>query len=166
MIFKPLPFFGKSSQNKWSKLDLDKAVHIRIPDEIFVSNHVAFSVSIQHRHDQLQHDANKDESFEIKRSRSARRNNLSMTISTNTRDDTVNDILSKYSTGIRIDLWNSATDNNGSLKAVDNLCSYSVVQTMSRNDADMKKFLLDDIQSWRDVKKPREVVASVIILSS
>eukprot|EP00579_Thalassiosira_antarctica_P007599 CAMPEP_0201877570 /NCGR_PEP_ID=MMETSP0902-20130614/8962_1 /ASSEMBLY_ACC=CAM_ASM_000551 /TAXON_ID=420261 /ORGANISM="Thalassiosira antarctica, Strain CCMP982" /LENGTH=149 /DNA_ID=CAMNT_0048405043 /DNA_START=92 /DNA_END=538 /DNA_ORIENTATION=+ len=149
MLFESLPFFGKSRQNEWSELDLDKAIHMGIPSEIFVPNCVAVSVSLQHRHDHLQHDASKCELFEIKRSRSARCNNLSMSISTNnTRDDTVNDILSKDSTGSRNDLWKSATDNNGSIKAIDNLCSYSVVQTMSRNDAARKKFLLDDIQSW------------------
>ena len=67
----------------------------------------------------------------------------------NTRDDTVNDILrlsevSEDSTGIRNDLWKNATDNNGPIKAVDKLCSSSVVQIMSRNDAARKK-LLDDI---------------------
>eukprot|EP00579_Thalassiosira_antarctica_P023409 CAMPEP_0201988178 /NCGR_PEP_ID=MMETSP0904-20121228/92187_1 /ASSEMBLY_ACC=CAM_ASM_000553 /TAXON_ID=420261 /ORGANISM="Thalassiosira antarctica, Strain CCMP982" /LENGTH=149 /DNA_ID=CAMNT_0048542329 /DNA_START=645 /DNA_END=1095 /DNA_ORIENTATION=+ len=72
-----------------------------------------------------------------------------MTISTtNTRDDTdtVNDILSKDSTGIRNELWKSATetDNNGPIKAVDYyLCSYSVVHMTSRNDAASKKLLND-----------------------
>jgi len=116
-----------------------------------VPNRVAVSGSLQHRHDQLRHDANECELFGIKRSRSARRNNLSMTISTtNTRDDTdtVNDILSKDSTGIRNELWKSATetDNNGPIKAVDYyLCSYSVVHMTSRNDAASKKLLNDII---------------------
>ena len=72
-----------------------------------------------------------------------------MTISTShTRYDTVNDILSKDSTGIRNDLWKSATDtdNNGPIKAIGYLCSYSVAHMTRRNDTASKK-LLDDSYS-------------------
>jgi len=76
-----------------------------------------------------------------------------MTVSTtNTHDDDAydcnheykNDPLSGDSSGIRNELWKSVTDNSGPIKDIDNLCSYSVVQMMSRNDAAKKK-MLDDI---------------------
>mmetsp|Transcript_16256 Transcript_16256/g.35146 ORF Transcript_16256/g.35146 Transcript_16256/m.35146 type:complete len:159 (-) Transcript_16256:255-731(-) len=72
-----------------------------------------------------------------------------LTISSNTQDDAV-DGWSKYSLGCRRSrsvkhcLWKVASDSNGPMTRVDDLCRDQIVHMMSSNEAARKK-LLDDM---------------------
>jgi len=157
MILKYLLFIGKSNR-KHNEVELDdKQIFSKIPDEIFVPKKMEADRPTQPPHNVPR--ATYTESrikltptkSRIKLSQHVRQvltetsyDTASASSNSNAHDDSArSDRLSNH-TGIRQDLWRSASYSNEQIKLADVNCSNVVVQLMSRNGAARKK-LLDDL---------------------
>jgi len=150
----------KIKQTGWPSHNGSRATGI--PAEIIIRQRVVHASNPQHQREQSQHVTNKaaikqsgtmleNTSLETSSSTcshgdSSIKENLSLETpsSTRSKDDSEDEKLSRDSTGYRNDLWKGASDGSGPIKNVDTLCSHSVTQMMSRNDAARQK-ILDDM---------------------